>query len=391
MKLLDKALCLTAFLGLAACAGNPYPGGEEIDNPGDNPGTGQEGLYLNVSATYIEVGETITLTVTNDGTDVTADAAIYERTNNYARLEPDADGRYTFSSDAVGRHEFFASYGNRNTDYITVSVVSSILEIPDDPNPDRYDGFTHRALAIQGTSLGCTYCPRVIAGIHDFVDSGDADKVVFTAAHGVFADPFVSDYSTQILTALGVSSIPQLYFNMTSEYNADANIPADVTRNITTLANQLTAQPASTAIAAATSAIESRGTVQVTAHVKVADTGRYRIAVWLIENNLYATGQENYYGSQLQDYDFTHHNYVVRWISNMNTVTGEALGGQEETQGGTTQVYSCEVSMDDFEYEDLTNLRAVVMVNKSTGGARYLTDNVISCGMNEQVAFEYED
>ena len=233
MKLLDKALCLAAFLGFAACAGNPYPGGEEIDNPGDNPGTGQEGLYLNVSASYIEVGEEVILTVTNDGTDVTADAAIYERTNNYARLEPGADGRYTFSSDEVGQHEFFASYGNRNTDYITVSVVNSILEVPEDPEPDRYDGFTHRALAIQGTSLGCTYCPRVIAGIHDFVESSDADKVVFTAAHGVFADPFVSDYSMQVLLALVENARPE---NATYRYNYVydncATRPRDIIENV---------------------------------------------------------------------------------------------------------------------------------------------------------------
>lgn len=397
MKKYKNLLIFAAAALMAACTGNP---GTMTDDP-DDPGTGgddvpvTEALTLLSSASYIESNgqDAAEFTVVKNGQDLTSEASIYmNHDGNMSVFEGTS-----FSSTEDGVYTFFASYQTERSAEVTVTVVDGILQLPEDPEPDRYEGFYHRLLAVQGTSLGCTYCPMMIAGATEFAKTDEWNHTVWVAAHGVMdGDDMISDYSTAVLKSCGIQStgVPAVLFNLRSSseiignYNGDN--PASVCGRLQARAQALLEDDAHTGISVATSGTESSGAINVTASVKVGTTGHYRICAWVLEDDIYATGQMNSYPSLADDYDFTHHSNVLRCIYPTSPVNGVALGGKDTCEAGEEHEFVCQFNLDDMVVDDLANVRVVVIVTTSENGVRFTVDNAVSCALNETVAYEYE-
>ena len=75
---------------------------------------------------------------------------------------------------------------------------------------------------------------------------------------------------------------------------------------------QYTAQDAKSAIAAVVRADKAANTVSVEAKIKIAESGSYRVAAWLLEDGISDNSQQNY--TDLTD-DFSTHNNVLRQSS----------------------------------------------------------------------------
>ena len=71
-------------------------------------------------------------------------------------------------------------------------------------------------------------------------------------------------------------------------------------------------------------------------------------------------------------------------------MTGVNLGGKTECQAGETLKFSYEFSLKDMTVANLANARVVFIVTQSENGTRYTVDNAVSCGLNNQVKFEYK-
>lgn len=381
-------LCVWLMILIAACVGNP--GSEET--PGGDTG---EILALNVSATYIINNGTdaALFTVLKGKKDVTADARIYQKKGNSFEQLPGT----SFSSTKQGTYSFFASYNGEMSEDITVTVTSGLLELPEDPNPEQFNGFKHRILALQGTSLGCTYCPMMIAGLTEYTQLEESESTVLVAAHGVMdGDEMISDYSNAVLKSSGISSkgVPALLFNLRSNREIlsvmASDTPAKVASRIQATAKPLLATPAYTGISAAVSGTESSGSIKVTAGIKVGQTGKYRVCAWVVEDDIYATGQMNGYPTLEDSYDFTRHSNVLRCISSMSPITGTNLGGKDECQAGEEQMFFHEFMLSDMEIKRLSNVRVVIIVTHNESGSSYTVDNVVSCALNQQVKYEYQ-
>lgn len=381
-------LVLYSFLLLftASCVGNP--GDEEDDTP--LPGDGA--LTLTASAAYIENNgkDRAEFTVTKGGVDVTEKASILQKKgSSFEKFSGTS-----FTSNTTGEYTFRASYAGEISESVTITVTTGLIDTPEDPQPDKFSGFKHRILAIQGTSLGCTYCPMMIAGLVEFTKTETSQNTVLAAAHGVLGgDDMISTYSQAVLKSLSVSGIPMLAFNLQSNPKielAGSDTPTAVSKRIETKAKEYLQADCHTGISVATAGTESSGVIKVAASVKVATTGKYRIAAWVIEDNIYATGQVNGYPALKDEYDFDHHSNVIRCISTSSPVTGTNLGGKAECQAGSTEEFFHEFSLEDMEVENLANARILVFVTRNDGGSRYVVDNVVSCKLNSQVKFEYE-
>lgn len=384
-KYWNLLLCSFMLVFAAACSGN--------SGEGDLPAEGE--LVLVTSASYIKNDgvEKAEFTVMKGKKDVTSEAKIYQKKDGKYELLPST----SFSSTVLGDYAFFASYGSEKTPEVIVMVTSGLLDLPEDPHPDKFDGFKQRLLAVQGTGLGCVYCPLMIAGLTEYEKLEESKSTVLVAAHTMMGpDEMISEYSTTVAKGMGFNAtgIPALLFNMRSSNEIldvrNSDTPSSVAKRIQSAAQTLLQTGANTGLCVAVSGTESSGSIKVTAAVKVGKAGKYRICAWVLEDDIYAPGQVNNYPQLEGTYDFTHHSNVLRCISSTNPLSGNSLGGKEECQSGETLKFAYEFDLSKMEYKNLANARVVVIVSRNESGARYMVDNAISCGLNKQVKFEYK-
>lgn len=382
MKKYWNLLLYFFLLAFVSCSGNS--GEDEIPEEGE--------LELVPSAVYLENNGTdqTVFTVLKGKKDVTSAAKIYQKNGSAYDLLPGV----SFSTRTQGNYTFFASYNGEKSASVTVMVTSGMLDLPEDPQPNKFDGFKHRLLALQATSLGCTYCPLMIAGLTEYAKLAENESTVLVCAHGVIDDDLISEYSTAVLKGMNMNSAPSLLFNMRSSNEVLSTLtgdsPASVAKRVQTKAQELLQTNANTGISAAVAGTEASGSFKVTAAVKVGKTGKYRICAWVLEDNIYATGQMNSYPSLAETYDFTHHSNVLRCASSLTPITGTNLGGKEECKEGETLKFSYEFNLKNMTVKNLANTRVVVFVTRNESGSRYTVDNVISCALNSQVKFEYK-
>lgn len=374
---------LFVFL-LAACVGNP---GDEMEDGGGNTDPDDNTLRLEVSSPYVtnDGQDQVVFTVKKGSKDVTGESTIYR---GYEPMPAPV-----FSTTELGQHKFFARYGNETTETIIIEAISGLLEVPEDSKPDQYGNFRRRILGLQGTSLGCTYCPMMIAALDEFSKLPAADDFVLVAAHGAIGgDDMINEYSTRAINAAGFNGIPALAMNLRSGETlqpVSGDTPVRLSGKINTKVEDHMKTAAKTAIAAA---VRGDGnTIRVGAKVKINTTGKYHIGVWLVEDGISRPGQQkNGYGSQLSQYDFDNHDCVLRYISSTGDITGEVLGGRETVEANQTIDFFHEFAKSQIEVENLSNTRAVIIVTHADS-RRYTVDNVISCPMNREVAFEYNN
>ena len=136
-KFFALALAALAFVG----CGEPTPDGPDVKPTGD--------AVLVANNNSVEVNTPIEFTVTAaDGTDLTADAVIYDKSNDYAVVEN------PFTPTMDGDYEFYAVVGDIITNTVKVSVVPTIPALPEDSEPAN-TVFNHRILLVDHTGNTC--------------------------------------------------------------------------------------------------------------------------------------------------------------------------------------------------------------------------------------------
>lgn len=377
-------LCAAAALSMLSCTGKADP-----DNTAGN------GLEIRSSASFISVGgnDVAYLSVYYDGEDVTGsdDITVYIVEDGQTLEYEDTK----WSSEVECEVQFYAVWGDVVSSSITVAAVAGMTELPEDPKPDLYDDFVKKSFMVQGTSVGCPVCPYVIVALDEFYTMESyaeyASKAVLASAHANInvSDPMTCQASLMVLEAFrtAFSGFPSLMFDFNESIRLSSNATANSIRSL--VATSLKTK-ASSAISAVVSGTESEGKVKVSAAVKVSDAGSYRIAAWLLEDGIEYL---QYNGTDIELPQTIEHDNAVRAISSMDPVTGEYLGGNQTTEAGTKSEFSCEFDIDDAKVDNLGNCHVVVFVTKQSGNGagKYYIDNVIDCGINERVAFQYED
>lgn len=377
-------LCAAAAISMVSCTGKADP-----DNTAGN------GLEIKSSASFISVGgnDVAYLSVYYDGEDVTGsdDITVYIVEDGQTREYEDTQ----WSSEVECEVQFYAEWGEVVSPSITVAAVAGMTELPEDPHPDLYDDFVKKSFMVQGTSVGCQYCPYVIVALDEFYTMESyaeyASRAVLASAHANInvSDPMTCQASLMVLEAFrtAFSGFPSLMFDFNESIRLSSNATANSIRSL--VATSLKTK-ASSAISAVVSGTESEGKVKVTAAVKVSEAGSYRIGAWLLEDGI---EYFQYNSTDIELPQTIEHDNAVRAISSMDPVTGEYLGGNQTAEAGTLSEFSCEFDIDDAKVDNLANCHVVVFVTKQSGNGagKYYIDNVIDCGINERVAFQYED
>ena len=387
MKLKNLFFGLTAAFMATACSSNDDPGNGNV----------QEGLQLNSSEAYIlNNGQEETLfTVTMEGADVAAQSTIYQKVNGKSEVYEGL----SFKSSEAGKYVFFASYQGKLTPEITIEAVKEKLQLPEDTDSDKYDGFRKRVLVTEGTSLDCNICPKMIVGINEFSKLNTNGDAVLTVVHGVkgedeFFTPSTDVVALQLFTRGNVGGVPSTVLNL----KADEGIGVYATDTPETIANTIKKavdsemqSEASCAISAATSGDATKG-ISVSAKVKVNKAGRYRMAVWVIEDNLVSSEKQIGTTPELDAmYDFSKHNHLVRYVSATEPIFGDIMAGKDTSKGNEVLEFHHCIEQGAFKFADMQNVKVVLIVSRAgENSSNFVTDNVVECPLNQSITFEYK-
>lgn len=357
-----KTLAVCFLMAVTACSGN---------DGGEDSGTVVEGdLVLSISKTVIEANGTdaVTVAVMKGETDITSQSKVYmeDPSGNTSSFTATS-----FSTTTEGDYVFYAYYEGVKTENITVRAFKNIPSLPADSKPDQNTGFAKRVLTIQHTGTWCQYCPYLIRGIEYYQQNYPDNRAVFVAAHN--DDGLTSEASNQVTNFLGVRGFPSFsvdFTNLTQEYRTDAAKEAEL---LASKIDQAASNGCKTGISVA--AENARNSVVVNVKVKSANVENCRVAVWLLEDGIVA--EQN--GGSVNEV----HNNVLR-ASSSAVAYGDRI--QLDADGAGQNVYRLDVS----GAHDLSNCRLVVFTTVPNASGRFVADNVVTCPLDGQTAFEYE-
>ncbi len=353
-----------AFIAAAAtlmvgCGGdNP----EDVDKP-------KGGATLKSDVQSVEVNNPITFTVTaEDGTDITAEATIFDKTHNFAEVSN------PFTPTEDGKYEFYAVAGNAITETIEVVVLPSIPALPADTNEASTE-FKHRILLVDHTGNTCGYCPKMMLALKEVSETGDYHSKYYEAMSHSYAssDPATSASANAISSYFGITSYPTLTYNFaystSSSYNAEH------------IKSQIDAQWKESADAGiAASASLATSSVVVNAEVKAAVENEYRINAWLLEDGIVANqtnGTEEWMNT---------HNNAIRQAVKTNPISGMELGtikaGEKASLAMSLEITSSKWVRD--------NLKVMVIASAKNANGKFEVVNVAICPVDGSVTYDYK-
>ena len=335
-------------------------------------------ITLEADKTTVELGESVTFTATmkdaetGETTDVTSFVSIYDSELNKISnpWTPSASGGYTFN----------ATYGAESSNYVKISVLAQMPEIPADPQPANTK-FNHRGLFIDNTGVNCGYCPSVVDVFRSLAQT-DAhqhyNEVQVHAGGYANGDPANSQAANEVNKFFSPQGYPDVRLNF---YTGEPQ-----SRSVQGFTNILMSYiKKDGADAGISMAIEGDNTmVYCAAQVKAAKAQEYKVVAWLLESGIYSPNQAGATKDHHKIYD-----YALRNISgeySKANISGESIGvlAEGETHDCT---FELKVVNSKWKYE---NMGVLVIVSAKDAQGRWEVANTAYCSLNDgQKTFEY--
>lgn len=356
----------TKFIAFIAAAATLMVGCGGDGEEGKKP-TG--GATLKADVQSVEVNNPITFTVTaEDGTDITAEATIYDKTHNFQEVSN------PFTPTEDGKYEFYAVAGNAITETIEVVVLPTIPALPADTNEASTE-FKHRILLVDHTGNTCGYCPKMMLALKEVSETGDYHSKYYEAMSHSYAssDPATSASANAISSYFGITNYPTLTYNFaystSSSYNAEH------------IKSQIDAQWKESADAGiAASASLATNSVVVNAEVKAAVENEYRINAWLLEDGIVANqtnGTEEWMNT---------HNNAIRQAVKTNPISGMELGTIKAGEKASLAM-SLEITGSKWVRD---NLKVMVIASAKNANGKFEVVNVAICPVDGSVTYDYK-
>ena len=334
---------------------------------------------LSASSANIKLGESVSFTVTLANNDVTSSSTIYDY---YTKTE--VSNPYTPSE--VAERVFFAKYNGTSSNVFTVTVVpSDTPSLPADSAPDSYD-FNQRILLVSHTGAGCGYCPPVKEAFKNAEESvGYKDKF-----NAVFSYSFSS---TEACYSSAAKTLWNYYVNVCKTGDQLTGYPSFTTNfcfnytgktGVTDRIDTFWDKNVSASVALATKRDGNK--LIVNTAVKSSKDQHIKIALWLIEDDVYAT-QSNATASWMH----THHN-VMR-----DGITGISSTDIAGVDFGYVNAYTTYERVMDFELFigsswNINNCKLIAIISapNSKYDGKYEVVNTAICEIGGSVGFDYK-
>ena len=330
-------------------------------------------IKLAADKTAVEIGETVTFTVTDaENQDVTSQALIYDENFN------EVGSQVTFNES--GSYSFFATVGSANSNYVSVVVMAEVPEVPEDPQPENFT-FNHRAVVIDQTGVNCGYCPNATDQLKTLENTEwhkYYNEVTCHAGSYAGGDPGNSAAANALnqFQSSMISGYPCILVNFYGKPNGYGY--NDI---IKVLQPYVQKDGVDVGISLAVTGDES--CVYAAAQVKSGVAQEYKITAWLLESNIYSPNQ----AGATKDYHKIYNN-ALRNMSHEYSKTN--------VQGDSYTFEANEVKDVAFELEmisnkwKLENMSVLVVVSAKDANGRWEVANSAVCKINEAKEFEYE-
>lgn len=330
-------------------------------------------IKLAADKTAVEIGETVTFTVTDaENQDVTSQALIYDENFNEVGSE------VTFNES--GSYSFFATVGSANSNYVSVVVMAEVPEVPEDPQPENFT-FNHRAVVIDQTGVNCGYCPNATDQLKTLENTEwhkYYNEVTCHAGSYAGGDPGNSAAANALnqFQSSMISGYPCILVNFYGKPYGYG-----YTDIISVLQTYVQKDGVDVGISLAVTGDES--CVYAAAQVKSGVAQEYKITAWLLESNIYSPNQSG----ATKDYHKIYNN-ALRNMSHEYSKTN-VQGDSHTFEANEVKDLAFELEMISNKWK-LENMSVLVIVSAKDANGRWEVANSAVCKINEAKEFEYE-
>ena len=330
-------------------------------------------IKLAADKTAVEIGETVTFTVTDaENQDVTSQALIYDENFNEVGSE------VTFNES--GSYSFFATVGSANSNYVSVVVMAEVPEVPEDPQPENFT-FNHRAVVIDQTGVNCGYCPNATDQLKTLENTEwhkYYNEVTCHAGSYAGGDPGNSAAANALnqFQSSMISGYPCILVNFYGKPNGYGY--SDI---IKVLQPYVQKDGVDVGISLAVTGDES--CVYAAAQVKSGVAQEYKVTAWLLESNIYSPNQSG----ATKDYHKIYNN-ALRNMSHEYSKTN-VQGDSHTFEANEVKDLAFELEMISNKWK-LENMSVLVIVSAKDANGRWEVANSAVCKINEAKEFEYE-
>ena len=344
---------------------------------GKESGTTIEGeISLQASKSYIKCDGTdavelkVIITDKNGNQqDVTSASEIY-MSGNAAKMDSNL-----FSTDKEGEYEFYAFYGLKMAQNITVAALQDTPEIPAD-SQEGSTAFKHRILLIQHTGNECPNCPRMMTALKSLREDPAYNGLYSHVASHSYndTDAAYSDAAKSVSSTFCSGFYPEATLNLTKTYQLGTDLS-----EIKTSIDELKKNQASASAAVAAEALGKK--IFVEAEVKAGTENSFRVAAWLLEDDIYARQ------AGATESWFNYHENCLRAMYGTtpnNQIYGERIGTLKS--GDKVQCTFTFTAEDNWKTE---NCKVLIIVTEQTEDGHYDVASTAVCKVGESVQHEY--
>ena len=330
-------------------------------------------IKLAADKTAVEIGETVTFTVTDaENQDVTSQALIYDEDFN------EVGSQVTFNES--GSYSFFATVGSANSNYVSVVVMADVPVVPADPQPENFT-FNHRAVVIDQTGVNCGYCPNATDQLKTLENTEwhkYYNEVTCHAGSYAGGDPGNSAAANALnqFQSSMISGYPCILVNFYGKPNGYGY--NDI---IKVLQPYVQKDGVDVGISLAVTGDES--CVYAAAQVKSGVAQEYKVTAWLLESNIYSPNQSG----ATKDYHKIYNN-ALRNMSHEYSKTN-VQGDSHTFEANEVKDLAFELEMISNKWK-LENMSVLVIVSAKDANGRWEVANSAVCKINEAKEFEYE-
>ena len=365
MKLTKFFAFAFAASAVAFAACDPVQSGGELPTP-----TGD--IVLSADKTTVQIGETVTFTVTDAmGQDVTSQALIYDKDLQ------EVDSQVTFTKS--GTYSYFATVGMATSNYVDVIVAAAVPEVPADSQPENFK-FNHRGLVIDQTGVNCGYCPQATEQLKTLENTEwhqYYNEVTCHAGNYAGGDPGNSAAANALnkFQSGMISGYPCILVNFYGK-------PADYGYQsvISVLKNYVNKNGVDVGISSAVTGDPEN--VYCAAKIKSGVAKEYKVTAWLLESGIYSPNQ----AGATKDYHKIY-NHALRNMSHSYSNTN-VQGDAYTFEANETKDFVFELSMISTKW-NYENMEVLVIVSAKDANGRWEVANSATCKINEAKEYEY--
>lgn len=352
LKFFARFCLASAVIGMAACSGN-------IDDTTDDAYVPV--LKADKGSIAADGVESVAFTVTYGGKDVTSLSAI--RCTSHTDITVSGA---RFSTATAGDYAFEAVYDNKTSAVCKVSAVQ-----PATPVVSR---FVRNVCIMEFTGQWCAQCPTGYNYLWYVVSKNYPETAHIIALHDNSSgiDDLAIPVQKELFSTFKLEGYPSAVIDLrdTSPLTSDAG--GSLKKAIESSLNDY---PAHCGVAVASDYDEKSRKASVTVRLTPEVAGEYRIALWVIEDNIVA--KQNVGGTYTDKYT---HNHVARRLVSENW-KGDNLGN---TVAGKEVSKKYEINVDEDWKLDDTSVFALAV-----DASGYVNDMAVCPLKNGKTDYEY--